>query len=355
MTVSELNYDIYVITSTDDVVYVTTLPNNYGQSAIQFQDEGINLGTPGKVSTINFVGAGVVASLINTILTITITSSGGGGTWGSITGTLASQTDLQTALDLKATSASVTTEASTRASADTTLQTNINLKMDELFTTYTKTNDYTLLAADLTDINAGKRLMFEMNKATALTLTIPLNSAVAFPVGVPIWIRRIGVGVLTIAGSGGVTITGSSGGLTDAGLNVDMFIVKTGTDTWLLQNGSPGTWSDWVPTWTGFSADPSAVTARYFLDGKKCTVTLTGTNGTSNATTTTVTLPFAARSGSVQVFMSFTVDGGVNQVGGWVRTRSNSNILDCYKTPGTLTWTNSGAKMCYFSFVYEIA
>ena len=32
---------------------------------------------------------------------ITITSSGGGGSWGSITGTLSSQTDLQTALDNK--------------------------------------------------------------------------------------------------------------------------------------------------------------------------------------------------------------------------------------------------------------
>lgn len=62
---------------------------------------------------------------------------GGGGAWGDITGTLSAQTDLQGALDLKATAASVTAEATTRASADTaeasarasgdaTLQTNIN-------------------------------------------------------------------------------------------------------------------------------------------------------------------------------------------------------------------------------------
>ena len=33
---------------------------------------------------------------------ITIASAGGAGTWGTITGTLSAQTDLQTALDAKA-------------------------------------------------------------------------------------------------------------------------------------------------------------------------------------------------------------------------------------------------------------
>jgi hypothetical protein len=39
---------------------------------------------------------------VKSILSNVFTSSGGGGTWGSITGTLSSQTDLQTALDAKA-------------------------------------------------------------------------------------------------------------------------------------------------------------------------------------------------------------------------------------------------------------
>lgn len=43
---------------------------------------------------------------------------GGGGAWGEITGTLSAQTDLQAALDLKATAASVTAEATARANAD---------------------------------------------------------------------------------------------------------------------------------------------------------------------------------------------------------------------------------------------
>jgi len=48
--------------------------------------------------------------------------------WGSITGTLSSQTDLNSALSAKASSASVTAEAAARAASDSTLQTNINAK-----------------------------------------------------------------------------------------------------------------------------------------------------------------------------------------------------------------------------------
>jgi hypothetical protein len=76
---------------------------------------------------------------------IRATGGGGGGAdWGSIGGTLSDQTDLQAALDARATdtelsaevnarisgdatnAAAITTEASTRASADATLQNNIN-------------------------------------------------------------------------------------------------------------------------------------------------------------------------------------------------------------------------------------
>lgn len=49
------------------------------QTSIQFQDEGINLGTPGTVDTIDFVGAGVVASRVLNKITVTIPGGGGSG------------------------------------------------------------------------------------------------------------------------------------------------------------------------------------------------------------------------------------------------------------------------------------
>lgn len=54
----------------------------------------------------------------------------------------------------------------------------------------------------LADGGSSKRF----NRATAQTITIPANSAVAFPVGtrIPCW--RVGAGLVTIAGDGGVTL-----------------------------------------------------------------------------------------------------------------------------------------------------
>jgi len=47
------------------------------QVAIQFQDEGIDLGTSGTVDKINFTGQGVTASRNGSVLTVNITSGGG--------------------------------------------------------------------------------------------------------------------------------------------------------------------------------------------------------------------------------------------------------------------------------------
>jgi hypothetical protein len=77
--VNELDQDIYVITLKDDVVYVTTNPNNYGQPSIQFQDEGANVGEAGVVNKIDFVGSNVSVSLVGGKLTITI--SGGSASY----------------------------------------------------------------------------------------------------------------------------------------------------------------------------------------------------------------------------------------------------------------------------------
>lgn len=59
----------------------------------------------------------------------------------------------------------------------------------------------------LTDDNR----MVEMNNATGTTLTIPLNSSVAFPIGTMITILQTGVGQTTVAGASGVTVNGTPG------------------------------------------------------------------------------------------------------------------------------------------------
>lgn len=54
------------------------------------------------------------------------TQQSGGGTWGSITGTLSDQTDLQNALNAKANTNAIESERTARQNADNTLQGNIN-------------------------------------------------------------------------------------------------------------------------------------------------------------------------------------------------------------------------------------
>lgn len=53
-----------------------------GQSAIQFRDEGTAIGSSGAITSMNFVGSGVTASVAGTALTVTVTGGSGGGSTG---------------------------------------------------------------------------------------------------------------------------------------------------------------------------------------------------------------------------------------------------------------------------------
>lgn len=57
-----------------------------GQAAVQFQDEGTNLGTSGTVDVVNFTGTAVTASRTGNALTVNVTGGGGspGGSAGQV-------------------------------------------------------------------------------------------------------------------------------------------------------------------------------------------------------------------------------------------------------------------------------
>lgn len=95
-----------------------------------------------------------------------------------------------------------------------------------------QTIDYTLVIGDM-----FKTII--MNKATAINLTVPPNSSVAFPVATKIAVRRIGAGQLTFVQGSGVTIITSLGAFTDPGIDVLCLLTKTATNTWYLDNGIP--------------------------------------------------------------------------------------------------------------------
>jgi hypothetical protein len=69
---------------------VTSVATGSGfQTAIQFKDEGINLGGLGTITSVDFVGSGVTATAVGTALTVTISGGGGptGPAGGDLTGT----------------------------------------------------------------------------------------------------------------------------------------------------------------------------------------------------------------------------------------------------------------------------
>lgn len=206
-------------------------------------------------------------------------------------------------------------------------------------------DNYTLVLTD-----KDKRV--EMNKATAVNLTIPLNSTVAFPIGTVVYPIRAGIGALTIVATGGVTITNTAGVLTDPGQNILMTLIKTGTDTWLLQNGGNGVWQTWVPTFTGFSVQPTGVDASYCQLGAKVAVLrweMATAGGTSNSVNFTMTIPFLARSQTR--YPCLVLNAGTFSHGEGY-SAAGSNIVSFFR--GALSFTASGAKGSYGQMIIEI-
>ena len=85
---------------------------------------------------------------------------------------------------------------------------------------------YTLVLGD-----DGK--IVEMNNASGTTLTVPLNSSVAFPIGTQITIIQTGAGQTTVAGAVGVTVNATPGLKLRAQWS-GAVLIKSATDTWVL-------------------------------------------------------------------------------------------------------------------------
>ena len=97
------------------------------------------------------------------------------------------------------------------------------------FTTAPVNTNYTLVYTD-----EGKMVEMNYNVDAPLTVTIPLNSSVAFPIGTEISVIQIGAGTTVITGSAGVTVNSYLGYKTiDAQYGVAS-VVKRGTDSWYL-------------------------------------------------------------------------------------------------------------------------
>ncbi len=129
-------------------------------------------------------------------------SGGGGGTWGSISGTLSAQTDLASAL----------------AGKDT-------LGVLAGINSQTGTS-YSLVLTD-----PGKDV--QITNSAAIAVSIPLNASVPFAIGTMIILRQGGAGAITITGVTGVTVDAPNANAT-TGLKDARVLEKIGTDEWVI-------------------------------------------------------------------------------------------------------------------------
>jgi len=86
---------------------------------------------------------------------------------------------------------------------------------------------YTLVAGDAGDL-------VTLNNAAAITLTVPLNSSVAFATGTQITLAQLGAGQVTIAGAVGVTVSAADSATKLRTQYSAATCIKTGTNSWIL-------------------------------------------------------------------------------------------------------------------------
>ena len=113
---------------------------------------------------------------------------------------------------------------------DSSLTTKLNIADTSVFTrklllTNRQDSSYTLALSD-------QNLLIELNVGSANTLTVPLNSSIAFPIGSKIDVAQYGSGQTTITAAGGVTIRSFGGALKIAGQYSACTLVKIDTNEW---------------------------------------------------------------------------------------------------------------------------
>lgn len=118
----------------------------------------------------------------------------------------------------------------------------------------------------------------------------------------------------------------------------------------------PGGWTSYDCAPTGFSGTPTQRVSKYTRFGDVCVLWIDVT-GTSNATTSTITLPFApqlATSDGLIVSVPYVINNGSQDSSPGFGQCTSGTTLNIYRT-GLAAWTGSGTKLFAFTWVYAVA
>jgi hypothetical protein len=164
-----------------------------------------------------------------------------------------------------------------------------NDKADALITIVSDSGAYTLQASDLALINTGTTLIIEGDASG--DLTVPDNGTVAFPIGTVIGLRYFD----NVVQGGSSSISPTSGTLEIAS-GMTASLEKTGTNTWILHNGTSGGGGGGGGTWgtiTGTLSDQTDLNTALGLKAPLASPTFTGTPAAPTASAATNTTQIA--------------------------------------------------------------
>lgn len=234
-----------------------------------------------------------------------------------------------------------------------------------------------MLTINLTGVQASpvRQLMGDSNSTfnssgttevyTTVVLTAPrtltLPAASAFSPGTElIFVDEIGgvtsTNTVTITRAGSDLINGIST-LVVSTTSSTVRLITDGVSKWTSNPVTGYSEGSWIPTFTGFSSNPTSVTANYILIGKMCFVSVAMTAGTSNATTFTMSMPFTAAAWVQSLSVTTVVNNStVATTAGRVLISSGGGVFNFYiNGSNTGTWTASGTKGVSFNMCYYIA
>jgi hypothetical protein len=106
--------------------------------------------------------------------------------------------------------------------------------------------------------DAGKSIQYTSN--SNVTVTIPNDTTINFPIGTRIRHRRRGNGLVTLAPASGVTLHATDNNLTIRKLNDYIDMVKVAANTWQIDHGASSSWEF-------FKTQPATITAAWEIIG----------------------------------------------------------------------------------------
>jgi len=335
--------DLVSTNNLSDVANTSTALSNLGGLSNSLLSTKVFVGNSSNIATgVNISGDGTISNtgvftLANTAVVpgsytstnITVDSkgriltiangSGGGGTWGSITGTLSSQTDLQTALNAKGIGDLLSTNNLSELTSPSTARTNLGLAIGTNVQAYSsKLGNFSALANSsgvLTNDGAGNYSWGSAGSSgtvTSIATTSPITGGTITTTG------TIGISDAAADGStkGAASFTASDFDATSGNIAIDY------TNGQVATNSVPGFLS--AADHTSFAAKQSAIT-----------LTTTGTSGAATFVSNILNIPqyagttYNAGTGLTLTTGTFSVNTSQN-----ISTLSNLTSNGFLKTSG---------------------